>query len=131
MDPYGGIDTSRLLLSGMRVAQANHRFIANNIANVDTPGYNPVSLDFQATLRDAIEGRGRIALRRTRPRHLKAEVFRPAMAGLVIQSKTDYNKVDIDQEIANLSKNTGRFTVYGSLLVKQFQMVTNMLSNTR
>ena len=131
MEPYASIDTSRLLIASMRVAQDNHRFIANNIANVDTPGYNPVSLDFQATLRNAIEGRGRIALRRTRTRHLKAEKTGVALEGLVLQSRNDYNKVDIDQEIANLAKNRGRYTVYGSLLVKQFQMVTNMLANER
>lgn len=131
VEPYAGIDTSRLLLAGMRVAQDNHRFIANNIANVETPGYNPVSLDFQATLRNAIEGRGRIELRRTRPRHLTAERFDVALQNLVFQSRSDYNKVDIDREIANLSKNTGRFTTYGSLLTKQFQMVTRMLANER
>ena len=131
MDPYRGIDTSRLLIAGMRVAHNNHRLIANNIANVETPGYNPVALDFKATLRRVIEGRGRISLRKTRPRHLDGSRSRPVLAGLVFQSRNDYNKVDIDTEIANLAKNTGRFNTYGSLLVKQFQMVKNMLANER
>jgi len=126
-----GVDTTRLLVSGMKLAQANHRIISNNIAHVDTPGYNPVELDFQATLRNELEGRGRISLRRTDPRHLDSERFSPETARLAFVSKNDYNKVDIEEEIANLSENTGRYNVFGSLLVKQFQMVKAMLSQAR
>lgn len=131
MEPYAGVDTTRLLMAGMRVAQLNHRLIANNIANVDTPGYNPVTIDFQATLRDALDGRGSISLRKTRPQHIERNRLNPFLESLAYISKNDYNKVDIDQEIAKLSKNTGRYNVYGSLLVKRFQMVTNMLSAAR
>lgn len=131
MEALSGVSVTRALVTGMQVAQANHRIIANNIANIDTPGYNPISLDFQGTLRNALEGRGGISLRRTRPRHLDAERFRPEIKGLVFSSKNDYNKVDMDVEIANLSKNTSRYNLFGSLLVKQFQMVKSMLNSQR
>ena len=131
MPPFGGIDTTTLLVSAMKVASANQRIIANNIANVDTPGYNPVQMDFVATLRNELEGRGRISLRRSRPQHLETSRFRPETTRLVIHSKNDYNKVDIDQEITNLAKNTGRYTLYGSFLVKHFQVVKSMLANQR
>lgn len=131
MQPYHGIDKVTLLVTAMNVAQDNHRIIANNIANVDTPGYNPVELDFQQTLRNALEGRGRISLRRSRSRHIEARRIGPKFETLVFSSKNDYNKVDIDKEIANLSKNTGRFNVFGSLLVKHFQTAKSMLTNAR
>ncbi len=131
MSAFAGVNTSRLLVAGMRLAQDNHRIIANNIANVDTPGYNPVEMDFQSTLRNAVEGRGRISLRKTRPQHLDASRFSLQHASLVQISKNDYNKVDIEQEIANLAKNRGRYNTYGSILVKQFSMVKNMLANLR
>lgn len=131
MVAFQGVSTTQLLATAMRVAQTNHRIIANNIANVDTPGYNPVQLDFQGTLRDALAGWGRISLRETRPQHLSAERFRPQIENLVFSSKNDYNKVDMDVEIMNLAKNTGRYTLFGSLLVKQFQVAKNMLSTLR
>ncbi len=131
MTAFAGVNTSQLLVAGMRLAQDNHRIIANNIANVDTPGYNPVEMDFQSTLRNAVEGRGRISLRRTRPQHLDASRFSIRHTSLVQISKNDYNKVDIEQEIANLAENRGRYNVYGSILVKQFAMVKSMLSNLR
>jgi flagellar basal-body rod protein FlgB len=115
----------------MKVAQDSVRITANNIANVDTPGYNPVHLDFQATLRDAIEGRGTIALRRTRPQHLDASRQHLGAGVLVRTSKNDYNKVDIEEEIANLSEYRGKYAMYSSLLTKQFSMVKSMLSQAR
>ncbi len=131
MSAFGGVDTARLLVAGMKVAQDNVRITANNIANVDTPGYNPVHLDFQATLRDALEGRGAISLRRSLPQHLETSRQRLGTEVLVRTSKNDYNKVDIEEEIANLAEYRGKYVVYASLLIKQFSMVKSMLSGTR
>lgn len=44
-------------------------------------------------------------------------------------SKKDYNKVDIEQETANIAENT--YNIYGSILVKQFSMVKSILANLR
>ncbi|MBN2310062.1 MAG: flagellar basal body rod protein FlgB [Candidatus Hydrogenedentes bacterium] len=131
MSAFAGVDTSLVLTQAMKVAELNHTLIANNISNADTPNYNPVSLDFQGTLRAALEGRDRIALRRTDPRHLEGVRQFPEFEGLAILSKNDYNKVDLDHEMTRLSENTGRHTTYGSLLVKRFQAIKDMLSTVR
>ena len=128
---FPGVSTVDLLAKGMSVAQDNHRLIANNIANADTPGYRPVNMDFHATLRDAIGGGGRISLRNTRPRHLQASLYRPIEQSFRSTSKNDKNMVDLEMQIASLSENTGRYTVYSSILTKQIQMTKNMLTNTR
>jgi flagellar basal-body rod protein FlgB len=129
--PFAGVDTTLLLQRAMGVAELNQRLIANNIANVDTPNYNPTELDFQATLRDVIEGRGRLSLRKTLPRHLDATRERAEFKRLAILSKNDYNKVDLDEQMANLSANTGKYVVYASLLTKRFEQVKAMLNNIR
>ncbi len=128
MGAFAGVNTTQLLVTGMKVAQQNHRLIANNIANADTPGYNPVRLDFQGTLRDAVAGRGAIELRRTDPRHLDASRYHLGTGRLVRSSKNDYNKVDIEEETANLAENRGKYNLYASIVTKQFSMVKNMLS---
>jgi flagellar basal-body rod protein FlgB len=129
--PFAGVDTTRLLVEAMKVTQENHRILANNIANVDTPNFNPTELDFQATLRNAIEGRGRISLRRTQPQHFERVVHRPEFERLGFLSKNDYNKVDLDDQMAKLAENTGRYTTYASLVIKQFEEVKNMLTALR
>ncbi len=131
LEAFRSVDTTRLLVTAMNLAQDNHRIIANNIANADTPGFNPVEVDFEATLRKTLEGRGSISLRKTRPQHLESSRMRPQMKSLVFLAKNDYNKVDIEQETANLSKNAGRYNLYASLVSKQFQVAKSMLTNAR
>lgn len=131
MAAFAGVNTTSLLVAGMKVAQQNHRLIANNIANADTPGYNPVRLDFQATLRDAVAGRGALELRRTDPRHLDASRYRLGTGRLVRTSKNDYNKVDIEEEIHQLAQNRGDYVKYAAIVTKQFSMVKNMLAAER
>ena len=131
MTPFGGVDTITVLHQGMRVAHRNHTLIANNIANVDTPGYDPTRLDFQASLRAALQGQDRIALRRTDPRHLEANIPNPSFERLALSSKNDYNKVDLDQEIVLMDENTGKYTTYGRILGKKFGLMKDMLANIR
>ncbi len=128
---FAGVDTVRLLVEGMKVARRNHLVLSNNIANVDTPNFNPTELDFQATLRSALGEQGRISLRKTQPQHFERVVNRPQFEGLAILSKNDYNKVDLDDQMAKLSENTGRYTTYASLLIKQFDQVKSMLTSLR
>ena len=121
MAAFAGIDVSNVLLAGMKTAERNGKYIANNIANADTPNYTPKRLDFQKSLRAALEGRGGIALRTSRPQHLDFSEDRPQFEGLAFLSKNDYNKVDLDQEVTELSENTSRYTTYASLLGKKFE----------
>ena len=129
--PFAGVNTVQLLVGAMNVCKENHLVLANNIANVDTPGFNPTELDFQATLRAELEGQGRISLRKTQPQHFERDVDRSNFERLAILSKNDYNKVDLDDQMAKLSENTGRYTTYASLLRKQFDQVSNMLTSLR
>ncbi len=127
--PYSGVDTVRLLSTAMSVAQLNHRILANNIANVDTPHFNPTVLDFQKTLLSAVEGRGGFDLRTGRPRPFGTIHRRPEFAKLAFLSKNDYNKVDLDDQMVKLSENTGRYNTFASLLVKKFQTTKAMLNS--
>lgn len=132
MSLFSGLSTIDLLAGAMRVAQDNHKIIANNISNADTPGYSPTKMNFQGTLRNVLDGHGRISLRNTRPRHIQASFFRPKLdSSQLLITKNDGNQVDLEMEIAELAKNTGRYNLYGSILKKQFQMMKYMLTNTR
>lgn len=129
MTPFAGVNTDYVLVQAMKTAELNHRVLAQNIANVDTPNYTPIALNFQKTLSAAIEGRGGIALRTSRPRHLDFTEHRPHFEHLAFSSKNDYNKVDLDEQMAKLSENTGKYTTYAALLSKRFEMVKTMLNS--
>lgn len=129
--PFEGVDTSLVLQAAMKTAVLNHSLIANNVANVDTPNYNPVSLDFQKTLRAELEGRARFGLRRTDPRHLEGGRSLARFSKGAVLSKNDYNKVDLDAEMAKLSDNTSKYVVYSSLLTKRFRLMKDVLTTLR
>jgi len=125
---FSGISTSRVLLEAMKVSERNHTHIANNIANADTPGFTPVAVDFDKSLRTALSGQREIALRTSRPRHLNATRRPTEFERLALLSKNDYNKVDLDVEMSRLSENTGRYNMYAALLSKRFQVSQNILN---
>lgn len=131
MAAFGGVSAVRLLQEGMRVSELNQKLIANNIANVDTPRFNPTRLDFQATLRKSLEGRARFSLRKTDARHLDSTYSRPELERIAPLSKNDYNKVDLDKEMVELGENTSRYTTYGTLLAKHFEQIKGVLSDLR
>ena len=131
MVAFEGVNSVQLLQNAMRVCVQNHTIIANNIANADTPNFTPSKLDFQGTLRETLEGRGRFSLRKTQARHLDITREIPRFEHIALSSKNDYNKVDLEQEMANLSENTGNYTIYGSLLAKQFKQAKDMLAAMR
>ena len=131
MSAYSGVDTSHLLVTAMKLCKENNRIIASNVANVDTPNYNPLEMDFKKALHQALNGQGRISLRTVQPRHIEKSTHRPQFERLVHSGKNDYNKVDLDDQMAKLAQNTSRYTTYGSLLVKKFDQVKSMLAALR
>lgn len=125
------ISAEQYLVSALKVAEINHRYIANNIANADTPGYMQRDLDFQRSLDAVIRGRGGIALRTNHPRHIPLE-----KEGIVVEKskrllKNDFNSVDLDEQITKLSENTGRVTVYSALLSKKFSQLMTIINDLK
>jgi flagellar basal-body rod protein FlgB len=50
------LDTTQFALeSAMRGSMLRQTLLSGNLANVDTPGYQPEDVDFQSTLQSAIE----------------------------------------------------------------------------
>ncbi len=75
------------------------RLTAENLANVDTPGYRTRALDFSAALRSAIEDRDGVA--QSSPRESGVD-------GLEV--KNDGNDVSLDRELRNVSETAVRFS---------------------
>lgn len=128
---FAGVDAGDVLRQAMRVCEYNHRLIANNVANAETPGFKGQQLDFQQTLRNVIRAEGRAALRTAQAGRHESTVSQLDFKPLASLAKNDYNSVDIDHELVRLSENTGNYTVYSTLLAKRFGLMKNMLSMLR
>ncbi len=127
---FGGANVSQVLVSAMKVAELNHRVIANNIANSDTPHFSPSVLDFQRTLQAAVAGGGdHIALRTSRSRHQDRARVHTQLERKSALSKNDFNQVDLEEELSRLAENRGRYTLYSRLLTKKFQVAGELLDS--
>ncbi len=76
-------------------AGLRHEALANNLANVNTPGFRRQDVDFHSTLQQAMAG-GRDAL---------AVAPIEATTDSAAPMRADGNSVDVDVENANLAQN--------------------------
>ena len=96
-----------LLSRLVSAADQRQQVISHNIANVNTPNYKRLELDFEAELAQEIRRGAGAAGSSATP------VIRET-AGLT--TRADGNNVDIDQEIGQLNKNALLQQVYLQLL---------------
>ena len=131
MRAFEGTSITTLLQKSMSICEERHRVIANNIANLNTPGYRPVDIDFRKTLDRAMSNRDVFYGTVTHPRHIPIIRKRPVVMEPTHRLRSDRSGVDIDYEMGELTKNTALYTMYGTLLRRKFQLVANMLRNMR
>jgi len=101
---------ARRLEQYMDLLSARQRLVAANIANADTPGYKTKDIDFQAELRNAIQGLA------PQPREV---------AGLAV--KNDGNNVSLDREARLLAENALRFSVASQLARAELRILKNAI----
>jgi flagellar basal-body rod protein FlgB len=99
-----------LLSKSLDAGMLRQRVIANNIANVNTPGYQRQEVNFESELRKAMDN-SRLIGTRTNDKHM--QLGRPDFSSLqpTVEKPVDptlasgVNNVDIDTEMAKLAEN--------------------------
>ena len=116
------------LLSNMLDFRAErHKTISSNIANIDTPGYKPSSLDFKENL-DGIMNEGKaLEMATTHPRHMKAGNGK----GSDFQVSRSGDRVDIDKEMADLAENNIMYNLDVEMLARKFRGINTVLKETK
>ena len=102
------------VLKSLDAGMLRARTIANNVANVTTPGYKRIEVSFEDELRKALD-RTRLKGFKTDSKHLeigrkdisrvKPRAYRPVDPTL----PSGVNNVDIDKEMAGLAENQLRY----------------------
>ncbi len=91
----------------MRRSQAAHGVVSANIANVNTPNYRAQEVQFDQTLAEAI-------------RSGNDSINTVDVAGLM--DRQDGNNVDIDRELAQLTKTELEYQTYTQIIASQLGM---------
>lgn len=148
------VRASELMKKAMDGLSVRHQALSSNIANVDTPGYKPVKVAFEDTLKQAIDGddklkeqasglnkgklnftQGLLDLRVTDQRHFGAkhiklnEVNINAYQDDFISTRTDQNGIDIDTEMTELAKNSMQFEALATLQAKHFMEMKDIIKS--
>ena len=136
--------SSEVMNKAMNGLLARHEAISSNLANVDTPGYKAVRVEFENQLREAVEkedllassninnsrnlinNSGMLELKNTHIKHYGAKPVK--LQELQINSyqdanvsfRNDKNGVDIETEMAELAKNDLKYQAIANLESKQF-----------
>lgn len=103
-----GLLESDAVVQLLGIADRRHALIANNLANLNTPGYRTLRLKFTEELDKALDAHGRLLPGRT----LGAERYRPMFA----DASADGNDVTLAREIGELNANALRMRVYLAVL---------------
>ena len=145
VDPTMGI-----LVGALDGLSQRESLIASNLANIDTPGYRPESLDFESTLRSVMASQGidtgqttsgsvgnmrppssgpsaAMALQTTDPRHYAGGA---AATGSTLASQTfdgslrnDGNTVDLESEMTALVDTQLRYGAVSELVTGKLGML--------
>jgi len=114
-----GIETrlSDQITRYLDLATDEAKLTAANMANIDTPGYKAVGMDFEAEMRDAMTG-GDQGLP-SKPVHVGA------VDGLI--ARPDGNNVSLDREGLNLAEAQLKFKTGVALLHQEYQRVMDAI----
>jgi flagellar basal-body rod protein FlgB len=102
------------LESGLKGTTLRQALIANNLANLDTPGYRRTDTRFERALAEAIESRKPVDLD-------------DADAGILVPAETPVapngNDVDLDMEVGEMIKNSTMHKTYIRLLARTYHQM--------
>lgn len=108
------IGMNEYLEAGLRAASLRGKVIANNLANLNTPGYRRAAVEFEEILAKALSSPGPINLAELTP-----GIFQPMSTP--VNSKG--NDVILDTEVGEMVKNSAMYKAYVRLLSKRYQQM--------
>ena len=114
------------LEQALNIYHKRNSAIASNLANVETPKYTAVDLDFKSELNKAFQPEvPTSALQKTDQKHLDLESAGHSrlVQDLSGATKADGNNVDLDIQMGKLSYNAGKYSAAANVARKKMQML--------
>lgn len=117
-------------------ASVKHNTIANNIANINTPGYKRKEVSFEKELKAALDKGNRLRLVRTNQDHIQQYPNLMEIKPNIVENKSqsmrpDQNNVDIDQEMTKMVANIIYFNTSVAQLNKRTALLKHIITEGR
>lgn len=108
-----------------------HQVIANNIANVSTPGYKAQEVFFQEELRDALKRAEAGTASSSNEACEEIKNVKPLVGYDERIYRLDSNSVDIDVEMAKLADNTLSYNTVAQLVSAKLRLLASVINEGR
>lgn len=129
IDVLGSDTTLRNLETSLDLLALRHSVVASNIANVDTPGYKALDLDFERELQIALERSTSLETGRERGEFSYTETITPRIVEVRgVTPRLDGNTVSIDEELGKLAQTTSGYTKAAKMMGMKIKMIKSAIS---
>ncbi|NQT03716.1 MAG: flagellar basal body rod protein FlgB [Planctomycetes bacterium] len=106
--------TMAFIEAGIKAEGLRQKAIANNVANLATPGYRRLDVKFEELLAKSIDSSGAVDLRELEP-----QAYQPKNTPV----NSNGNDVSLENEVGAMIKNSLRYKTYIQLLKKRYQQI--------
>ncbi len=123
------MDNLEIITRALSGSAKRGELIANNIANVSTPGYKRQDVDFKSTLKKEMSSKNKIYLQTTKNNHIpfSKQYSSPQQLQNNGNYRNDENSVDIDVEMAELAKNSIYYNVMTNRAAGHFSTLNQVI----
>jgi flagellar basal-body rod protein FlgB len=111
------LTTVEALEAGLNATNLRQSLIANNIANLDTPGFRRQDVQFKEILAKALE------TGKADPADLEPKIVTPGTTEVNDQG----NDVDMDTEIGEMLKTNAQYKMFVRMLAKEYQRMSEAI----
>ena len=125
--------TSLLLRQGLSGLTRRQELIANNLANMDTPGYRAADVPFEQVLDRQIRQSGDIPMLMTADLHMNGGTSQLARMETTMGAamREDGNGVDVDYEMSRLAETTIQFNAVTQLFAARMALLRSAVTDGR
>ncbi|HZK53844.1 MAG TPA: flagellar basal body rod protein FlgB [Desulfosporosinus sp.] len=124
-----------VLQKGLEASSMRQQVLANNVANIETPGFKRSDVDFQTVLGTVLADKGGpLSMKLTDQKHILgiSNVGGPGSgSGIVTDQSTtlrsDGNNVDVDSEMTNVAENGLYYNSLTSAISSQLGLLRMVL----
>lgn len=103
-----------LIEAGIKAEALRQKAIANNVANLETPGYRRIDVKFEELLAKSLDSSGSVDLSKLEP-----QIYRPRQTPV----NSNGNDVTLENEVGEMIKNSLRYTTFIRLLNKKYRAI--------
>ncbi len=142
--------TLSVLGAALQGLSQREQAVATNLTNIDTPGYQPVSVDFESTLQEvaaaatpasasgmqqpALGPQADLAMRTTDPRHMSVASMSGSGGSAAARTfagnlRNDGNTVDLESEMTALAETQIKFSAVSRLVSGKLGMIQDVATD--